>query len=92
MASKCFHFSITSFLHLIHLFNNHFSRSRTFKKLTSDLYRITQDTEESLRDYLSRFRIEALDIPRLDVTTAVEAFKMGLKKDSPFYEDLMMNP
>ena len=26
------------------------------------------------------------------MAAAVEAFKMGLKKDSPFYEDLVMTP
>ena len=31
-------------------------------------------------------------IPNIDVETVVEAFKMGLRKDSPFYEDLVMTP
>lgn len=38
------------------------------------------------------FRKEALDIPHLDVATVVEAFKIGLKKDSLFYEDIVMTP
>lgn len=32
-----------------------------------------------------------LDIPHLDVTTTVEDFKIRQKKDSPFYEDLVMS-
>ena len=85
-------YSITSFAHLVNLFNSQFSCSRAFEKLTSDLYRITQTEGESLRDYLTKFGKESLNIPHLDVPTAVEAFKMGLLKGSPFYEDLVMTP
>ena len=63
--AKCY--SITSFAHLINLFNNQFSCSRTFEKITSDLYRVVQDPKESLRSYVS--------FP-LDMATAIEAFKM----------------
>ena len=85
-------YSITSFAHLINMFNNQFSCSQTFERLTSDLYRMTQPQGESLREFITRFGKEALDIPNLDVTTAVQAFKMGLQKDSPFYQELVMNP
>ncbi|KAD3640093.1 hypothetical protein E3N88_29316 [Mikania micrantha] len=59
---------------------------------TSDLYRVTQGPDESLRNYVNKFGRESLDIPNLDITTAVQAFKMGLQRDSPFYDDLVMNP
>ncbi|KAI3732604.1 hypothetical protein L1987_63810 [Smallanthus sonchifolius] len=85
-------YSITLFAHLINLFNSQFSCSRTFERLTSDLYRVIQNLGESFRDYVNKFGKESLDIPNLDVATAVEAFKMGLRKDSQFYEDLVMNP
>ncbi|KAF5773503.1 putative retrotransposon gag domain, aspartic peptidase domain superfamily [Helianthus annuus] len=85
-------YSITSFANLVNLFNNQFSCSRKFERLTSDLYRITQGHNESLRDYITKFSKESLDIPNLDVATAVEAFKMGLLKDSLFYDDLVMTP
>ncbi|KAJ0898693.1 putative retrotransposon gag domain-containing protein [Helianthus annuus] len=84
--------SITSFCHLVNLFNSQFSCSRSFEKLTSDLYRITQGPQESLRDYVNKFSRESLDIPHLDVATSVQAFKMGLQRDSQFYQDLVMNP
>lgn len=83
-------YSITSFSHLINLFNNQFCCNRTFEKLTSDLYKVTQDNNESLRDYVSRFGKEALNIPYLDVVTVVQDFKMGLNKYSIFYEDLVI--
>ncbi|KAJ0942255.1 putative retrotransposon gag domain-containing protein [Helianthus annuus] len=85
-------YSITSFANLVNLFNNQFSCSRKFERLTSDLYRITQGHNESLRDYITKFSKESLDIPNLDVAIAVEAFKMGLLKDSLFYDDLVMTP
>jgi hypothetical protein len=84
--------TITSFSHLINLFNTQFSCSRSFEKLTSDLYRVIQKHDESLRDFITRFSREALDVPNLDMATAVEAFRMSLNRDSQFYEDLVMNP
>lgn len=77
---------------MVNLFNNHFSCSRYFEKLTSDLYGVTQGTDEPLIDYVNGFRKEVLDIPHLDIATTVEDFKMILKIDSPFYEDLVMTP
>ncbi|XP_076930094.1 uncharacterized protein LOC143594736 [Bidens hawaiensis] len=47
--------------------------------------------EEYLRDYVGKFGREALDIPNIDMARAAQAFKMGLKSGSPFYEDLVMN-
>ncbi|XP_076940655.1 uncharacterized protein LOC143609919 [Bidens hawaiensis] len=47
--------------------------------------------DELLRDFVSKFSKETLAIPNLDVSTIVQAFKMGLKKDTPFYDDLVMN-
>ncbi|KAJ0916633.1 putative retrotransposon gag domain-containing protein [Helianthus annuus] len=85
-------YSITSFANLVNLFNNQFSCSRKFERLTSDLYRVTQSHNESLRDYITKFSKESLDIPNLDMATAVEAFKMGLLKDSLFYDNLVMTP
>jgi hypothetical protein len=85
-------YSITLFAHLVNPFNNQFSCSRTFERLTSDLYRVTQARGESLRDYVAKFGRESLDIPNLDIATSVEAFKIGLLKDSRFCDDLVMNP
>lgn len=79
-------------MHLVNLFNNQFFCSRTFERLTIDLYRITQSRDETLWDFVTKFGKEAFEIPNLDVATAVEAFKMGLQKDTPFYDDLLMTP
>ena len=84
--------TIHSFSHLVNLFNNQFSCSRSFEKTTGDLYRITQNHGESLRDFITRFSKEALEIPNLNPASAVEALKLGLDKDSSFYDDIVMTP
>ncbi|XP_074293578.1 uncharacterized protein LOC141620666 [Silene latifolia] len=48
--------------------------------------------EESTRDYLARFNVEKISIPRCDPTTAVNAFRRGLHHDSDLYKDLTKHP
>lgn len=55
------------------------------------MYRVTQGNDETQRDFVSKFIMEAPEILNLDVATALQDFKMGVKKDTPFYEDLVMN-
>ena len=86
------HYSITLFAYLVIIFNNQFSCRRTFEQITSDLYRVVQDPNKSPRDFVKRFDKEALSIPNVSMETTIEGFKIGLKKDSPFYEDLVMTP
>lgn len=74
------------------MFNNQFSYSRNFEKITNDIYKVTQGTDEPFKDYVNRFRKKVLDNPHLDIETALKSFKMGLKRDFPFYEDLIMTP
>ncbi|XP_074298920.1 uncharacterized protein LOC141629898 [Silene latifolia] len=62
------------------------------EKLSSDLYRIVQRFEESTRDYLAIFNVEKISIPRCDPTTAVNAFRRGLHRDSDLYKDLTKHP
>nr|XP_043619677.1 uncharacterized protein LOC122591475 [Erigeron canadensis] len=82
--------SINSFADLTNLFNSQFSCSGTFEKLTDDLYKITQKQHESLRDFMTRFTKESLNIPKLDMLTAIQALQRGLHPGSKFQEDLIM--
>nr|XP_043630041.1 uncharacterized protein LOC122601339 [Erigeron canadensis] len=84
--------SINSFADLTNLFYSQFSRSRTFEKVTDDLYKIIQKPHESLRDFMTRFTKESLNIPKLDMLTAIQALQKGLHKGSKFQEDLIMTP
>ncbi|XP_074298031.1 uncharacterized protein LOC141628835 [Silene latifolia] len=84
--------SISSFAGLVNVFNQQFASSRRPEKLSSDLYRIVQRFEESTRDYLARFNVEKISIPRCDTTTTVNAFRRGLHRDSDLYKDLTKHP
>ncbi|XP_074278457.1 uncharacterized protein LOC141602048 [Silene latifolia] len=84
--------SISSFVGLVNVFNQQFASSRKPEKLSSDLYRIVQRFEESTRDYLARFNVEKISIPRCDPTTAVNAFRRGLHRDSDLCKDLTKHP
>ncbi|XP_074318588.1 uncharacterized protein LOC141655405 [Silene latifolia] len=84
--------SISSFAGLVNVFNQQFARSRKPEKLSSDLYRIVQRFEESTRDYLARFNVEMIFIPRCNPTIAVNASRRRLHRESDLYKDLTKHP
>ena len=84
--------SVETFADLVDAFNLQFASSRVFEKTTSDLYKITQRHREPLRDYLTRFNREKVTITNCDVPTAIEAFRRGLERDSPLYDELTKYP
>ena len=84
--------SIETFADLVDAFNLQFASSRVFEKTTSDLYKIVQRYREPLRDYLTRFNKEKVTIMNCDIPTAIEAFRRGLKRDSPLYDELTKYP
>ncbi|XP_074297337.1 uncharacterized protein LOC141628048 [Silene latifolia] len=84
--------SISSFAGLVNVFNQQFASSRKPEKLSNDLYRIVQRFEESTRDYLARFNVKKISIPRCDPTTVVNAFRRGMHRDSDLYKDLTKHP
>ncbi|XP_074291450.1 uncharacterized protein LOC141618250 [Silene latifolia] len=84
--------SIKSFADLINSFNHQFSSSRELEKRSSDLYRIKQKPDETIRAFLTRFNKEKVLIPRCDVGTTVEALRQGLPLDIDFYDELTMKP
>ncbi|XP_074324129.1 uncharacterized protein LOC141661047 [Apium graveolens] len=80
--------SIRTFTDLADVFNLQFTSSRVFEKTTSDLYKIVQRSREPLRNYLTRFNREKVTIINCAVPTAIEAFRRGLERESPLYEEL----
>ncbi|XP_074290559.1 uncharacterized protein LOC141617274 [Silene latifolia] len=91
--------SIKSFANLINTFNQQFASSRELEKRSSNLYRITQKPDETLRAFLNRFNKEKVSIPRCDVGTPVEAktlpyirleedksYKVGASSNTKDYE------
>ncbi|XP_074290379.1 uncharacterized protein LOC141617102 [Silene latifolia] len=73
--------SVQSFTDLINSFNHEFASSRELEKRLSDLYRIKQNHNETIRAFLTRFNKEKFSIPRCDVGIAVEAFRQELPMD-----------
>ncbi|XP_074342261.1 uncharacterized protein LOC141679745 [Apium graveolens] len=67
-------------------------KGRVFEKTTSDLCKIVQLSREPLRDYLTRFNRENVTIINCDFPTAIEAFRTGLERESPLYEELTKYP
>ncbi|XP_057249027.1 uncharacterized protein LOC130590545 [Beta vulgaris subsp. vulgaris] len=62
----------------------HFVSNRRRERTTGELLSVKQGANESLRDYIGRFNVEAVSIPRLQQDVAVLALMTGLKEGSPF--------
>lgn len=63
--------TISSFAQLINIFNLQFASSRKMEKHVSDLHRVVQKSDESLKEFVRRFNREKVSIPNCDVKTAI---------------------
>ncbi|XP_074301252.1 uncharacterized protein LOC141632619 [Silene latifolia] len=84
--------TISSFADLVNAFNQQVSSSRRTPKQPSDLYRIVQEISESIKDYVTRFNAEKVSIRGCDMSTAINAFRQGLDKESNLYKELTIYP
>ncbi|XP_048502935.1 uncharacterized protein LOC104896471 [Beta vulgaris subsp. vulgaris] len=84
--------NIPNFAALINKFYLQFASSRVLEKHTGDLYRITQKSNEAVRQYLDRFNKEMISVKSLDIPTAIEAFRRGLTYKSRLYYELTRYP
>ncbi|XP_048493253.1 uncharacterized protein LOC104883311 [Beta vulgaris subsp. vulgaris] len=80
--------SISSFSQLSSTFSTHSVSNRHRERTTRELLSVKQGANESLRDYIDRFNVEAVSIPRLQQDVAVLALMTGLKEGSPFRNNL----
>nr|KYP34617.1 hypothetical protein KK1_044410 [Cajanus cajan] len=71
--------SITDFDVFSRLFMAQFAANKKKPPITSDLFDLKQQREESLKDFLQRFNEIALRIASLDERMAVIAFQKGLR-------------
>ncbi|XP_020207923.1 uncharacterized protein LOC109792881 [Cajanus cajan] len=71
--------SITDFDVFSRLFMAQFAANKKKPPITSDLFDLKQQQEESLKDFLQRFNEVALRIASLDEKMAVIAFQKGLR-------------
>ena len=72
--------SITCFLDLETLFVDHFHAGRRHEKSNYSLMSVRQGEKETLRNYVKRFRTEALKVTHLEDGVAFAAFIAGLAK------------
>ncbi|XP_022890991.1 uncharacterized protein LOC111406040 [Olea europaea var. sylvestris] len=84
--------SIASFADLANKFSAFFASSKRIRKTAASLMQMRQGPNETLRNFMTRFNKERLQIPDLHITAAVsaltyaircEAFKMSLSKTPP---------
>ncbi|PON57417.1 Gag-Pol polyprotein/retrotransposon [Parasponia andersonii] len=93
LALKCFYklpLGVTnSYLELTKKFISNFAINIKFIKDSSDLFIITQRSDESLKEYVGWFNKEYIEIHKCEESIVVVAFQKGLIHRSKFYEDLV---
>ncbi|XP_034212696.1 uncharacterized protein LOC117625198 [Prunus dulcis] len=67
--------SISSFMELAYVFTKEYTSYRTIKKNPDHLFNVKKKSDESLRDYIKRFKAERANIVGCDDQIASSAFK-----------------
>ncbi|XP_075504505.1 uncharacterized protein LOC142541947 [Primulina tabacum] len=80
LASKSIHF----FEDFQKVFLHHFSSSKKYKNTAFSFFEVKQSLKESLRAYIRRFNIVALDVPSCVPETKTTAFTQGLREGEFF--------
>ncbi|CAL2270498.1 unnamed protein product [Prunus armeniaca] len=65
---------------------------RTIEKNPDHLYNLRKKSDESLRDYIKRFKAEKANIVGCDDRIASSAFKKGLPAEHDLYRELTITP
>ncbi|CAL8996243.1 unnamed protein product, partial [Prunus brigantina] len=84
--------SIGSFKELAYVFTKEYTSYRTIKKNSDHLYNLRKKSDESLRDYIKRFKAEKANIVGCDYRIASSAFKKGLPAEHDLYRELTITP
>ncbi|XP_057775220.1 uncharacterized protein LOC130994203 [Salvia miltiorrhiza] len=83
--------SIHSFEDLHDMFMCQFSSSRQTTKTAMSLMEMWQESNETLKEYVTRFNMASLAVPKAESQIKVYAFTRGLKP-GPLFDDLQINP
>ncbi|KAJ9135378.1 hypothetical protein P3X46_032569 [Hevea brasiliensis] len=83
--------SIQNFHQLANKFKNKFISSIPPKKLSLDLQKIKQPEGKSLRDHITHFNTEIIQIENLNHKTTYKALKKGTR-NVKFLDSLIKNP
>ncbi|XP_052172145.1 uncharacterized protein LOC127788065 [Diospyros lotus] len=89
--SNLAHHSIVSFAQLRGSFLAHFAPLRRHRRSTMALVSMKQNQGEPLKDFVSRFNMEALSIENFDHSVAMVAFQNTLRS-CPFAQSLSKTP
>ncbi|CAL2234719.1 unnamed protein product [Prunus armeniaca] len=84
--------SISSFKELAYVFAKEYTFYRTIKKNPDHMYNLRKKSDESLRDYIKRFKAEKTNIVGCDDRIASSAFKKGLLAEHDLYRELTITP
>ncbi|CAL8091137.1 unnamed protein product [Prunus armeniaca] len=84
--------SISSFKELAYVFTKEYSSYRSIKKNPDHLFNMHKKSNESLRDYIKRFKAERANIVGCDDQIAFSAFKRGLPTECEMYRELTIYP
>ncbi|CAL2259784.1 unnamed protein product [Prunus armeniaca] len=84
--------SINSFKELAYVFTKEYTSYRTIKKNPDHLYNLRKKSDESLRDYIKRFKTEKANIVGCDDRIATSAFRKGLPTEHDLYRELTITP
>ncbi|XP_034229390.1 uncharacterized protein LOC117638368 [Prunus dulcis] len=84
--------SISSFKELAYVFTKEYTSYQTIKKNPDHLYNLRKKSDESLRDYIKRFKAEKANIAGCDDRISSTAFKKGLPAEHDLYRELTITP
>ena len=82
--------SIQSFDELSLVFTKEYSSYRSIKKKSNHLFNVKKNPNESLRDYVKRFKVEKAKIVGCNDSIARAAFQKRLPADHPLFRKLIM--
>ncbi|XP_021820770.1 uncharacterized protein LOC110762441 [Prunus avium] len=83
--------SICSFKELAYVFTKKYTSYRTIKNL-DHLYNLCKKPDESLRDYIKRFKAKKANIIGCDDRIASSALKKGLPTEHDLYREQTITP
>ena len=77
---------------MAYVFAKEYTSYRTIKKNPDHLFNLRKKSDESLRDYIKRFKAEKANIVGCDDRIASSAFKKGLPAEHDLYRELTIAP
>ncbi|XP_034208156.1 uncharacterized protein LOC117621714 [Prunus dulcis] len=84
--------SISSLKELTYFFTKEYTSYRTIKKKPDHLFNLCKKPDESLRDYIKRFKAEKTNNVGCDDQIASSAFKKCLPVEHDLYRELTITP